>query len=161
MKRLCIICLISVCFYSYSFAQSEQTNAGTDFWITSMIMPRVPPERSAYMDISDLLYGNNIPDTAVVSLVGATACTGYATNPHTGWRVNFTVLPNIVTKIKIPKDVIICNHTAGIQQKGVHLHTDSNVFAYLETNNSNSGVIDNQRGFAQFGSKIQLIPQIN
>ena len=153
--------------------QHEQTNAGTDFWVTSVHVlcqsEDIIGAQQSYNDMDSLyayLYiqltqqnAYNIHDTAVIQVVGTNYCNGYASNPATGWIVNFQVLPETVTEIKIPAEEILCFPTSGIYRKGIHIHTEGEVWAYLISNRNTFSIQQDSLGeFYRCFSKFQLIP---
>ena len=69
---------------SFCFAQfPEQTNAGRDFWFTSSGVTVTNASNYNY-------YTDNLHDTAVVYVVGKTACSGFLENPNSAFRIDFT-----------------------------------------------------------------------
>ena len=148
----------------------EQTNAGTDFWVTSQHTPHhVISETSPWVCVSaDSLFAQirnpdayNTRDTATIQIVGLDECDGYVTNHATGWTVSFHVVPGRVAEIKIPADEIICYQVSGTQHKGCHIHADCEVWAYLISNKFSDAprttADDPLPCFRKF-SKIQLVP---
>ena len=91
MKKRCEIAIILILSF-LSLQAQEQTNAGREFWVTSSV--------NSYSDI--------MPDSALIYIMGDTLCTGYIENPNTSFYRNFTVFPDSVLVITIPKDDIMC-----------------------------------------------------
>ena len=158
MKRLSLFLLLLSVLSAFAQQEHEQTNAGTDFWVTSFhnIYDQTFPE-SFGDDIAVLdstLLQTALPDsfldTATVQVVGLEACSGWMENPATGWHVSFEVTPGQVTQIVIPEEQICCYRVSGIQSKGIHIHTECECWAYLITNR--------QHGEHQGNMKIQLAP---
>lgn len=109
--------LLSVC----SLAQNGGY-AGRDFWMTSSGN-----------------YYTNSQDSAVLYIVGDTICLGVLENPNTSYSETFSILPNQVTIIKIPNSEIQnpipdngTQYVSPSADKGVHLTTTRNVYAYLQ-----------------------------
>lgn len=76
------------------------------------------------------------PDSAVLYLVGDTACTGYVENPNSTYYQTFGVSPSQPTIIKIPKSEIQFEFDlSSIQAKGVHISTTRNVYAFIQNSN--------------------------
>lgn len=130
MIKRCKIALILI-FSFLSLQAQEQTNAGREFWVTSSV--------NRYSDI--------MPDSALIYIIGDTLCTGYIENPNTSFYRSFTVIPDSVLVIAIPKNDILCNvliagiindTTRTIESKGIYIHTEKNVYVYLQTNYSDS-----------------------
>ncbi len=118
----------------------EQTNAGTDFWVTDVVASYIADDES--LDYSEQIFPNfefylhypdNYSDTATILIVGNSPCSGYAENVNTGWRTDFQVTPGAMAEIKVPEEEIMCYINQGIQQKGIYVHTESEVYAYLIT----------------------------
>ncbi|HPE40142.1 MAG TPA: gliding motility-associated C-terminal domain-containing protein [Bacteroidales bacterium] len=114
-----------------SLQAQELTNSGREFWVTSSVNS----------------YSNIMPDSALIYIMGDTLCTGYIENPNTSFSRSFTVIPNSVLIIAIPKNDILCNvplstgiddTTRIIEAKGVYIHTEKNVYVYLQTNYADS-----------------------
>ena len=124
MSKNCKIAIMLM-FSFLSVQAQELTNAGREFWVTSSV--------NSYSDI--------MPDSALIYIMGDSLCTGYIENPNTSFYLSFTVFPDSVLIIAIPKDNIMCNvpidlfdTTRSIESKGVYIHTEKNVFVYLQTN---------------------------
>lgn len=118
----------------------EQTNAGTDFWVTDVVASFFADADA--MDYYQQIHANfefylhnpdDYADTAVILIVGNSPCSGYAENVNTGWHTNFSVTPGMVTEIKVPEEEIMCYINQGVQQKGIYVHTESEVYAYFIT----------------------------
>ena len=112
-----------------SLQAQEQTNAGREFWVTSSV--------NSYSDI--------MPDSALIYIIGDTLCTGYIENPNTSFYRSFTVIPDSVLVIAIPKDDILCNVSNNlydtnhsIESKGIYINAEKNVYVYLQTNFADS-----------------------
>ena len=123
MKRLSIAILLTLSFLSLQ--AQELTNAGREFWVTS--------SKNVFSDIA--------PDSALIYIIGDTLCTGYIENPNTSFYQTFTVVPDSVLVIAIPKEDILCNvpysltdTTRSIEAKGVYIKAEKNVYIYLQTN---------------------------
>ncbi|MBP5556665.1 MAG: gliding motility-associated C-terminal domain-containing protein [Bacteroidales bacterium] len=170
MGRFLLLLLLLSGFIAHAQQPHEQTNAGTDFWVTSQHTPHhVISETSPWVCVSaDSLLAQirnpdvyNTQDTATIQIVGLEECDGYVTNHATGWTVAFHVVPGQVAEIKIPADEIICYQVSGIQRKGCHIHTNCEVWAYLISNKFSDAprttADDPQPCFRKF-SKIQLVP---
>jgi hypothetical protein len=81
-------------------------------------------------------------------VVGKTACSGYLENPNSAFRIDFTVLPDSITLLKIPENEIMCypigydnnsfQYTRSIESRGIHLQTTQDVYVYLQSNSLNS-----------------------
>lgn len=128
MKKRCEIAIILILSF-LSLQAQEQTNAGREFWVTSSV--------NSYSDI--------MPDSALIYIIGDTLCTGYIENPNTSFYRNFTVFPDSVLVITIPKDDIMCtvsndilDTNRSVESKGVYIHTEKNVYVYLQTNYADS-----------------------
>ncbi|HNY63304.1 MAG TPA: hypothetical protein PKL91_06340, partial [Bacteroidales bacterium] len=91
MKRLSIAILLTLSFLSLQ--AQELTNAGREFWVTS----------------SKNILSDVMPDSALIYIMGDTLCTGYIENPNTSFYQTFTVVPDSVLVIAIPKEDIMCN----------------------------------------------------
>ena len=130
--------------------QHEQTNAGTDFWVTDVVasydvdvqmeqlgndIGLYDPYMESYF-VEHLYEPDDYADTAYIQVVGHTQCNGYVENPNTGWRYDFVVDPNHITEIKVPEEEIMCYFSPQPQAKGVYVHTDCEVYAYLITRKS-------------------------
>jgi len=172
-----IFAVILVCWavgLSAQQPQHEQTNAGTDFWVTSMHKaqglynygnPESNHPDSIHADIYIQMTQSNWysdRDTATLQIVGLEGCSGYVTNPSTGWRADFQVVPGSVTEIKVPEAQIMCYETPEIQHKGCHIHTECDVWAYLISNQNftypPSPAQNNLTKLERDVSKIQLTP---
>jgi len=165
--------LLALWFLPLSAQQHEQTNAGTDFWVTSVHQLGSAVDEQQFYDIDNIepLYAYiytqltqpntyNVQDTATIQIVGLENCSGFVNNPATGWTENFQVVPGAVTEIKVPAAEILCFPTSGIHQKGVHIHTERDVWAYLISNQNEvaANPIGNANDFYRSFSKFQLIP---
>ena len=116
MKRLLLILTILLPLW----VAAQEGYAGRDFWATSVINP--------------FFTG---PDSAVLYLVGDTACGGYVENPNSAYYQTFSVSPGQPTIIKIPKSEIQFDFdSSSIQTKGVHISTTHDVYAYLQSSNT-------------------------
>ncbi len=127
MKRLSIAIFLFLSFLSLQ--AQELTNAGREFWVTS----------------SKNILSDVMPDSALIYIMGDTLCTGYIENPNTSFYQTFTVVPDSVLVIAIPKEDILCNvpevsidTTHPIESKGVYIKTEKNVYVYLQTNVTNT-----------------------
>ncbi|HQB75130.1 MAG TPA: gliding motility-associated C-terminal domain-containing protein [Bacteroidales bacterium] len=127
MKRLSIAILLTLSFLSLQ--AQELTNAGREFWVTS----------------SKNILSDVMPDSALIYIMGDTLCTGYIENPNTSFYRTFTVVPDSVLVIGVPKEDILCNvqdnpfdTTRLIESKGIYIKTEKNVFVYLQTNIADS-----------------------
>ncbi len=127
MKRLSIAILLTLSFLS--LPAQELTNAGREFWVTS--------SKNIFSDIA--------PDSALIYIMGDTLCTGYIENPNTSFYQTFTVVPDSVLVIAVPKEEIMCNvpddpdDTAhSVESKGVYIKTEKNIYVYLQTNVADS-----------------------
>jgi gliding motility-associated-like protein len=127
MKRLSSAILLILSFLS--LPAQELTNAGREFWVTS----------------SKNILSDVMPDSALIYIMGDTLCTGYIENPNTSFYQTFTVVPDSVLVIAIPKEDILCNvpevsidTTHPIESKGVYIKTEKNVYVYLQTNVTNT-----------------------
>jgi hypothetical protein len=127
MKRLSIAILLTLSFLS--LPAQELTNAGREFWVTS--------SKNIFSDIA--------PDSALIYIMGDTLCTGYIENPNTSFYQTFTVVPDSVLVIGVPKEDILCNvtysftdTTRSIEAKGIYIKAEKNVFVYLQTNIADS-----------------------
>jgi len=123
MKRLSIAILLTLSFLSLQ--AQELTNAGREFWVTS----------------SKNILSDVMPDSALIYIMGDTLCTGYIENPNTSFYQTFTVVPDSVLVIAIPKEDIMCNVPNSpsdtirfIEAKGIYIKTEKNVYIYLQTN---------------------------
>ena len=141
MRRL-LNFLLMMCIALSLCAQQphEQTNAGTDFWVTDVVASFFAPDEIAdnleqtFTDFEFFLHTpDSYADTAVILIVGNSPCSGYAENVNTGWRTDFLVTPGALTEIKVPEEEIMCYINQGVQQKGIYVHTESEVYAYLIT----------------------------
>jgi len=133
MKRLSIAILLILSFLSVQ--AQELTNAGREFWVTS----------------SKNILSDVMPDSALIYIMGDTLCTGYIENPNTSFYQTFTVVPDSVLVIAIPKEDILCNvpntpsdTTRLIESKGVYIKTEKNVYVYLQTNVAESISVSNR-----------------
>ncbi|MBP1672306.1 MAG: hypothetical protein H6Q25_121, partial [Bacteroidetes bacterium] len=125
MKKRYITAIIIIISF-LSLKAQEQTNAGREFWVTSSVNR----------------YSAIMPDSALIYIMGDTLCTGYIENPNTSFYRSFTVIPDSVLVIAIPKDEILCNvpntfygdTNRLIEQKGIYINTNKNVFVYMQTN---------------------------
>ena len=130
----------------YAQQMPEQTNKGTDFWVTDVVTGGFDTVKSHFTwDYGqDLQHQKNYfaehlhepddyADTAYILIVGNSSCSGYAENPNTGWHYDFTVEPDHITEIKVPEEEVMCYITRGIQSKGIYIHTDCPVYTYLIT----------------------------
>ena len=127
MKRLSIAIFLFLSLLSLQ--AQELTNAGREFWVTS----------------SKNILSDVMPDSALIYIMGDTLCTGYIENPNTSFYQTFTVVPDSVLVIAIPKEDILCNvpevsidTTHPIESKGVYIKTEKNVYVYLQTNVTNT-----------------------
>jgi gliding motility-associated-like protein len=135
MKRLSIAILLTLSFLS--LPAQELTNAGREFWVTS--------SKNIFSDIA--------PDSALIYIMGDTLCTGYIENPNTSFYQTFTVVPDSVLVIGVPKEDILCNvtysftdTTRSIEAKGIYIKAEKNVHVYLQTNIIDSiGILNSQR----------------
>ena len=95
--------------------------AGKDFWVF-------------------LTRYNETTDSISLYVVGDTACTGYVENEFLNFHLDFTVLPNSVTIVKIPKNICdilpFAYDNLAIHNKGVFVHTSCSVFLYLQVNSN-------------------------
>ena len=126
----------------------EQTNAGTDFWVTDVVASYDVNAQigygtsEQYFQHMEDYFANHLQepdefsDTAYILIVGDIPCAGYAENPNTGWHIDFTVNPDHITEIRVPEEEIMCYITHDIQSKGIYIHTECNVYAYLITRKS-------------------------
>lgn len=145
MNKSCLTFFVFL-FLSLFLNAQEQTNAGREFWVTSSV------NRYSYI----------MPDSALIYIMGDTMCTGYIENPNTSFYNSFTVIPDSVIIIKIPKEEILCNvqfvndndTTRTIESKGVYINTSRNVFVYLQTNFVDSIVYHSSREIA----KVPILP---
>ncbi len=142
MKKIYFLTGLLLGYLVNCFAQfPEQTNAGRDFWFTSSGITLTTASNYNY-------YTDNLHDTAVVYVVGKTACSGYIENPNSAFRINFTVLPDSITVLKIPENEIMCypvgdnnnsfQYIRSIESRGIHLQTTQDVYIYLQSNSLNS-----------------------
>lgn len=145
MNKSCLTFFVFL-FLSLFLNAQEQTNAGREFWITSSV--------NRYSDI--------MPDSALVYIMGDTICIGYIENPNTSFYKSFTVIPDSVIIIKIPKEEILCyvqyvndyDTTRTIESKGVYINTSRNIFVYLQTN-----FADSIRNFSnKQTAKVPILP---
>ncbi|MGI5821542.1 MAG: hypothetical protein ACOX5L_05705 [Bacteroidales bacterium] len=127
MKRLSIAIFLFLSLLSLQ--AQELTNAGREFWVTS----------------SKNILSDVMPDSALIYIMGDTLCTGYIENPNTSFYQTFTVVPDSVLVIGVPKEDILCNvqdnpfdTTRLIESKGIYIKTEKNVFVYLQTNIADS-----------------------
>src|SRR5690554_3882245 len=135
MKRLSIAIFLFLSFLSLQ--AQELTNAGREFWVTS--------SKNIFSDIA--------PDSALIYIMGDTLCTGYIENPNTSFYQTFTVVPDSVLVIGVPKEDILCNvtysftdTTRSIEAKGIYIKAEKNVHVYLQTNIIDSiGILNSQR----------------
>lgn len=140
--------LLLMCFVLPLCAQQpqhEQTNAGTDFWVTDVVASYDVYAQVGYGTFEQyfqqmesyfaehLYEPDNYADTAYIQVVGNTPCNGYVENPNTGWHYDFTVEPDHIVEIKVPEEEIMCYFSQNPQAKGVYVHTDCEVYAYLIT----------------------------
>ncbi|MGI5822086.1 MAG: gliding motility-associated C-terminal domain-containing protein, partial [Bacteroidales bacterium] len=110
---------------------------GREFWVTS--------SKNIFSDIA--------PDSALIYIMGDTLCTGYIENPNTSFYQTFTVVPDSVLVIGVPKEDILCNvtysftdTTRSIEAKGIYIKAEKNVHVYLQTNIIDSiGILNSQR----------------
>ena len=138
MKRLSIAILLTLSFLSLQ--AQELTNAGREFWVTS----------------SKTFLSDVVPDSALIYIMGDTLCTGYIENPNTSFHQTFTVVPDSVLVIAVPKDEIMCNvsdnpfdTTHSVELKGVYIKTEKNVYVYLQTNIADTLRFSNHRRTAK------------
>ena len=135
MKRLSIAIFLFLSLLSLQ--AQELTNAGREFWVTS--------SKNIFSDIA--------PDSALIYIMGDTLCTGYIENPNTSFYQTFTVVPDSVLVIGVPKEDILCNvtysftdTTRSIEAKGIYIKAEKNVHVYLQTNIIDSiGILNSQR----------------
>jgi gliding motility-associated-like protein len=123
MKHYVVAILLIFSFLT--LPAQELTNAGREFWVTS----------------SKNIFSDTAPDSALIYIVGDTLCTGYIENPNTSFYQTFTVVPDSVLVIAIPKEEILCNvpyfltdTTRSIESKGIYIKTEKNIYVYLQTN---------------------------
>jgi gliding motility-associated-like protein len=181
MRKKFFLVIFLLCIVTVLYAQQlhEQTNAGTDFWVTSMhVAQYFPSEEEDYQGFydTDSLYvaiasqltqtgWSNDRDSATLQIVGVEECFGYVTNPTTGWRIDFHVVPGSITEIMVPEAQIMCYESTEIQRKGCHIHTECEVWAYLLSNKNKTRnpsepepVMHNLQNLERRISKIQLAP---
>jgi gliding motility-associated-like protein len=135
MKHYVVAILLILSFLS--LPAQELTNAGREFWVTS--------SKNIFSDIA--------PDSALIYIMGDTLCTGYIENPNTSFYQTFTVVPDSVLVIGVPKEDILCNvtysftdTTRSIEAKGIYIKAEKNVHVYLQTNIIDSiGILNSQR----------------
>jgi len=133
MKKIYFLTGLLLGYLGNCFAQfPEQTNAGKDFWITSAVSPRSVDQE--YYDY----YNDSYPDSAIIYIVGNSACNGYLENQQTGYHVDFGVVRDSITEIKVPENQIMCNYSDSIQHKAIYIHTECDVYVYLQSNKGNA-----------------------
>ena len=150
MKRLSIAILLTLSFLSLQ--AQELTNAGREFWVTSSVN----------------LYSDIMPDSALIYIIGDTPCTGYIENPNTSFYQTFTVVPDSVLVIAVPKDEIMCNVPTAIsydtsrtiEQKGVYINSTQDVFVYMQTNCVDSVLYIDTALYATYGKQSVKLPII-
>gem|GEM_PF-581785 len=162
MKKIYFLTGLLLSYLGNCFAQfPEQTNAGRDFWFTSSGVTVTNASNYNY-------YTDNLHDTAVVYVVGKTACSGYLENPNSAFRIDFTVLPDSITVIKIPENEIMCypvgdnnnsfQYTRSIESRGIHLQSTEDVYVYLQSNSLNSYFNNFNNGPNSFSYKVAIPP---
>jgi gliding motility-associated-like protein len=129
IKFYFMISILLICSNAYT---QEQTNAGKDFWITSAVIPRSLDQE--YYDY----YNDSYPDSAIVYIVGNSTCNGYLENPQTGYHVDFGVVRDSVTEIKVPENQIMCNYSDTLQDKAIYIHTECDIYLFLQSNKGNA-----------------------
>lgn len=94
MKRYLIIVFTILCTSLPSLVSAiGEVVSGRDFWI----------HESRVWVFLNFQYINESEDTTILYIVGDTACTGYVENMYFNYHQDFTVLPNIPTIVKVPK----------------------------------------------------------
>ena len=106
----------------------EEYLKGRDFWTTSF---------SAYSSFSPFTPVR--PDTCVLYITGDTICSGYVENPNTGFNQSFSIVPGLVTVVKIPHEHIMSSfHSFSFADTtmptGLHIVSNKNVLVYQMTN---------------------------
>ncbi len=149
------LAILFMCFTRLLCAQQphEQTNAGTDFWVTDVVAGYNAQFSESIFEQS-MYAPDGYADTAIVLVVGNSYCMGFAENPRTGWHRDFTVFPGHITEVRVPEDQIMCYVTHDIQPKGIHIHTECEIFAYLVTRKT----FEYGNFFANTPQKFQLPP---
>ena len=108
-KPLFTALLSSLCFISSS---QNITNSGTDFWLSFM----------EFKDLTTAVYQVNITSN--------TATTGFVEIPGTGFFQNFSVVPNIVSKVTIPSNDATITGSEIVMKRAIHIVTNDDVVVY-------------------------------
>ena len=140
-----LIAVPSILFPLWTVAQSTDY-LGRDFWFTSID--------------NNFAFGQ---DSAVLYLVGDTACTGYVENPNSSYYKTFNISPGAVTIVMIPSSEIQSSQiepTASpiVENTGIHLSVTHYIYAFLQTHNLDSSFYSNLNYVYVHTKKCPLIP---
>ncbi|MCQ2280064.1 MAG: gliding motility-associated C-terminal domain-containing protein [Bacteroidales bacterium] len=162
MKRLSLFLLLLSALSAFAQQEHEQTNAGTDFWVTDVVTGNEAFVSNNGDVLSQFSQNLSVPDhfsdTAFILILGNENCSGYAENPFSGWYVDFVVSQGNVTTVPIPENEIMCYILDDIQSKSIHIHTDAETFVYMVTNKRMDYVVGNNETRQSSPQKFQIPP---
>ena len=133
MKRYIVIVLTILCanLHSSAFAIGEAIS-GRDFWLLESFLWVYWSNTDQYLNLSE--------DTALLYIVGDTACTGYLENSYFNYHQDFSVVPNMPTIVKVPRWLLLFNYNSSvipnsssvISNMGLFIHAERNIFLYFQ-----------------------------
>ncbi|MCC6289019.1 MAG: Ig-like domain-containing protein, partial [Chitinophagaceae bacterium] len=97
-------------FTAYTVRAQAPDSKGTDFWLT--------------------FPGNLSPGALTFFISGDENTTGTVSVPGTGFSVNFTVVPGVVTSVALPTGALELNLSDVIEKKGIHIVSGKEVTVY-------------------------------
>ena len=126
-----IVIFVLCCWFAGgNLSAQSQDMSGRDFWVIT-----------GHSSLSnwETISGIQPFDSVILYIVGDTATTGSVDNEHYGFHLDFQVIPEQVTLLRIPLSMVMFDHlnssdnwTIRTSYRGIRVRSSRNVYVYMQ-----------------------------